>query len=70
MLCDEPKHGMDHDLLTIPEAAKRLKIGVSTLRRYLRRRLIRQIILPGGDRRIRDRDLEKFLNERSVGGPE
>ena len=42
MLCSDPKHGMDNDLLTIPEAAKRLKIGVSTLRRYLRRRLIRR----------------------------
>lgn len=54
------------DLLTIPEAAPRLKIGVSTLRRYLKRRLISYVVLPGGDQRIRQCDLEIFISSRLV----
>jgi excisionase family DNA binding protein len=53
-------------LLTIPEAAERLRIGVSNLRRYLRRRLLPRVILPGGDQRIREQDLENFVNSRTV----
>jgi excisionase family DNA binding protein len=53
-------------LLTIPEAAERLRIGVSILRRYLRRRLLPRVILPGGDQRIREQDLENFVNSRTV----
>jgi excisionase family DNA binding protein len=53
-------------LLTIPEAAERLRIGVSILRRYLRRRLLPRVILPGGDQRIREQDLENFVSSRTV----
>jgi len=53
-------------LLTIPEAAERLRIGVSTLRRYLRRRLLPRVILPGGDQRIREQDLEFFVEARTI----
>jgi len=53
-------------LLTIPEAAERLRIGVNTLHRYLRRRLLPRVILPGGDQRIREQDLENFVNSRTV----
>jgi excisionase family DNA binding protein len=53
-------------LLTIPEAAQRLKIGVSTLRRYLRRRLLPKVVLPGGDLRVREQDLELFVDSRTV----
>lgn len=54
------------DLLTIPEAAKRLKIGESTLRRYLRRRLLSYIVLPGNDRRIEPREIDDFKKARTV----
>jgi len=53
-------------LLTIPEAADRLKIGVSTFRRYLRRRLLPRVVLPGGDQRIRPSDLESFVDSRVI----
>lgn len=54
-------------LLTISESAHRLKIGVSTLRRYLRRRLLPKVVLPGGDQRIREQDLDDFISTRLVG---
>lgn len=53
-------------LYTIKEAAEYLRLGESTLRRYLRRKLIRRIILPGGDQRIREKDLKNFLDDREV----
>lgn len=42
---------MENKPLTIPEAAAHLAIGQSTLRRYLRRRLLSYIVLPGNDQR-------------------
>jgi len=60
-------HRMNEKLLTIPEAAQRLRIGTTTLRRYLRRRLIRRVVLPGGDNRVRETDLEQFIDQRTVG---
>lgn len=57
----------EENLLTVPEAVQRLRLGISTLRRYLRRRLIRHVILPGGDQRIREQDLNEFIGTRSIG---
>lgn len=54
------------NLLKIPEAATRLRIGTSTLRRYLRRRLIATVVMPGGDHRLRERDLQQFIDSRVV----
>lgn len=55
----------DH-LLTISEAARRLTIGESTLRRYLRRRLLSCIVLPGNDLRIEPREIEDFKKARTI----
>lgn len=60
------KTGNVDDSLTIPEAARHLKIGVSTLRRYLRRRLLSYIMLPGNDYRIEPRELEEFKKARTI----
>jgi len=57
---------VDDDLLTVPAAAKRLTIGESTLRRYLRRRLLSFIVMPGNDVRIEPREIEDFKNARTV----
>jgi len=57
---------VDDDLLTIPEAAKRLTIGESTLRRYLRRRLLSYIVYPGNDCRIEPREVEEFKKSRTI----
>lgn len=57
---------MDDDLLTIPEAAKRLTIGESTLRRYLRRRLLSYVVLPGNDQRIEPGEIEEFKKARTI----
>lgn len=54
------------DTLTIPEAAQHLKIGVSTLRRYLRRRLLSYIVLPGNDYRVERKELEEFKKARTI----
>lgn len=54
------------DSLTIPAAATRLTIGESTLRRYLRRRLLDHIVLPGNDVRIELREIEEFKKARTV----
>lgn len=53
-------------MLTIPEAAQHLKIGVSTLRRYLRRRLLSYVALPGNDHRIEVSELEMFKKARTI----
>lgn len=57
---------MEEDLLTVPEAAKRLTIGESTLRRYLRRRLLSYIVMPGNDFRIEPREIDEFIKARTV----
>lgn len=54
------------DTLTIPEAARHFKIGVSTLRRYLRRRLLSYIVLPGHDYRIEAKELDRFKEGRTI----
>jgi len=58
--------GMDK-LMTIPEVADYLKIGTSTLRRYIRRGYLRYIVLPGGDYRIRESEVKRFLDDRDTG---
>jgi len=63
---DEFKYGHVEDTLTISEAARRLKIGVSTLRRYLRRRLLSYIVLPGNDYRIEPQEIEDFKKARTI----
>jgi len=57
---------VDENLLTIPEAARRLSIGESTLRRYLRQRLLQYIVLPGNDHRIEPREIEEFKKARTI----
>ncbi|MEO6845984.1 MAG: helix-turn-helix domain-containing protein [Chthoniobacterales bacterium] len=61
---------MNEKLLTIPEVAAILRIGSSTLRRYLRRKLLSQVVLPGNDHRIREADLNAFIERRTVRGNE
>ncbi len=57
---------MENKPLTIPEAAAHLAIGQSTLRRYLRRRLLSYIVLPGNDQRIERSELEEFKKARTI----
>jgi len=51
-------------IMTIPEVAEILEIATCTLRRYIRRRLIAVVILPGNDQRILEKDLKKFIDDR------
>jgi len=53
-------------IMKIPEVAEFLGIGTSTLRRYIRRRLIGFVVLPGNDYRIREIDLKKFLDDHGI----
>jgi len=64
--CWATQYGRMKPTLTIPEAAGRIPIGVSTLRRYIRRKQITVIVLPGGDQRIDEADLDDFLNSRKI----
>jgi excisionase family DNA binding protein len=52
--------------MTIPEVAEILEIATCTLRRYIRRRLLPVVILPGNDYRILEKDLKKFLDDRRI----
>jgi len=52
--------------MTIPQCAKCLKIGVSTLRRYLRQGLLARVVLPGGDQRIREADYQQFIKTHRI----
>lgn len=50
-------------IMTIPEVAEILKISKCTVWRYIRRRLIAVVILPGNDYRILENDLKKFIDD-------
>ena len=52
-------------LLTMQEVANRLKVSVWTVRRYIRDGKLKAIKLNRG-LRVREEDLERFLQEREI----
>lgn len=61
---------MTEELVTVEEAAKILKVRRETIRRYIKNGHLRALTLPGGDYRLRERDIQKLLRRpaRKEGG--
>jgi len=52
---------MTKELITVEEAARILKVRRETIRRYIKSGHLRALTLPGGDYRLRERDIQKLL---------
>ncbi len=50
--------------LTTPDAAKRLGVGTSTLRRWAKEGRVRHVLLPSGRMRFAVTDLDAYLAPR------
>jgi excisionase family DNA binding protein len=53
-------------LLTINEVAERLKVKPLTVRRWMLKKAIAFINLPGGGKRIKEENLEGWIEKRTV----
>lgn len=53
---------MTKELLTVEEVAQSLKVRRETIRRYIKKGYLKAVMLPGGDYRLRERDIQKLLN--------
>ena len=53
---------MTEELVTVGEAAKLLKVRRETIRRYIKNGYLQAVTLPGGDYRLRERDIQKLLS--------
>jgi excisionase family DNA binding protein len=56
-------------LLTVPEVAERMRVGVDTVRRWLRTGRLKGL-LPGGTKtgyRVRESDLRAFMDSAATG---
>lgn len=53
---------MNEELVTVEEAAKILKVRRETIRRYIKNGHLQALTLPGGDYRLRERDIQKILS--------
>ena len=53
---------MSEELLRVEEAAKILKVRRETIRRYIKNGHLQALTLPGGDYRLRERDIQKLLS--------
>ena len=49
------------ELVTVEEAARILKVRRETIRRYIKNGHLQALTLPGGDYRLRERDIQKLL---------
>jgi excisionase family DNA binding protein len=58
---------MDEKYLKVNEVAKILHVRIETVRRYIQQRAIIALILPGGDYRIAESELNKLLNRITAG---
>ncbi len=59
---------MPEDLLKVEEAARLLKVRRETIRRYIKRGQLKAITLPGGDFRLKERDIAVLLGEADHAG--
>jgi len=56
---------MIEELVTVEEAAKILKLRRETIRRYIKNGYLKALTLPGGDYRLREKDIQKLLSRPS-----
>ncbi len=61
---------MTEELVTVEEAAKILKVRRETIRRYIKNGHLKALTLPGGDYRLREKDIQELLSRpaREEGG--
>ena len=59
---------MNEELIAVEEASKTLKVGRETIRRYIRSGHLRALTLPGGDYRLREKDIQKLLSRPTQKG--
>ena len=52
---------MTEELVTVEQAAKILKVRRETIRRYINKGHVKAVTLPGGDYRLREKDIQKLL---------
>jgi excisionase family DNA binding protein len=53
---------MTKELVTVGEAAKLLQVRRETIRRYIKNGHLKAVTLPGGDYRLRERDIQGVLS--------
>ena len=53
---------MTEELITVEEAARILKVRRETVRRYIKNGHLKALTLPGGDYRLREKDIQKLLS--------
>jgi excisionase family DNA binding protein len=53
---------MTEELVTVEEASRILKVRRETIRRYIKNGHLRALTLPGGDYRLRERDIQRLLS--------
>lgn len=53
---------MNEELFTVEEAARILKVRRETIRQYIKNGHLKALILPGGDYRFREKDIQKLLS--------
>ena len=56
------------ELFTVEEAAKILKVRRETIRRYIKHGHVKAVTLPGGDYRLREKDLQRLLSRPTQKG--
>jgi excisionase family DNA binding protein len=54
------------DLLTVTEAAERVRVSPETIRNWLKDGYLKGTRLPGGDYRVNSEDLERILKQPVV----
>jgi len=58
---------MEEEFLKVNEVAQILHVRIETVRRYIQQGTIVAVVLPGGDYRIAERELNKLLNQVTTG---
>lgn len=54
---------MTNELLTVKDIAERLQLRQETIRRYIREGHLTAMVLPGGDYRVMEKDLDVLLTQ-------
>ena len=53
---------MNEELITVEGAVKILKVRREIIRRYIKNGYLKAVTLPGGDYRLRERDIKRLLS--------
>ncbi len=59
---------MSEELVTVEGAARILKVRRETIRRYIKKGYLKAVMLPGGDYRLHERDIQKLLSRPAQKG--